>query len=92
MIFIIQSFSFYFSNDIPSFKSSHDFLANSQIQCSHAGDNIPEIYALKTISGVHYDGGHWFHVAENFMVQHSILKLSQREGKASEIYFLTDRG
>jgi hypothetical protein len=65
-------------------------------QCKYNENNDPaaaaELFYLQTISGVHYDGGHWFHVAENFMVQHSILRASQGEGKTPEVYFLTDRG
>jgi hypothetical protein len=63
-------------------------------------DDDPELFYLKTISGVHYDGGHWFHVAENFMVQHSLFrsrssstsKQGGEEAHAPEVYFLTDRG
>lgn len=34
----------------------------------------PVVYLLHTHLGVNYDAGHWFHMAENFMAQHSLLR------------------
>ena len=51
-----------------------------------------QLFYLKTTSGVNYDGGHWFHVAENFMVQHSILRKSGNLANSSTVFFVTDRG
>lgn len=31
------------------------------------------VFVLQTALGVNYDAGHWFHVAENFMAQHSLV-------------------
>lgn len=56
----------------------------------------PQLFHLKTSSGVHYDGGHWFHVAENFMVQHTLMRQRQKKtgvGLASskDVYLSIDR-
>jgi hypothetical protein len=32
------------------------------------------LYVMQTSLGVNYDGSHWFHVAENFMAQHSVVR------------------
>ena len=34
----------------------------------------PVFLNLKTALGVNYDGSHWFHMSENFMTYHSILR------------------
>jgi hypothetical protein len=56
----------------------------------------PQLFHLKTSSGVHYDGGHWFHVAENFMVQHTLMRQRQKSqgiglASSSEVYLSLDR-
>lgn len=48
------------------------------------------LYNLKTSLGVSYDAGHWFHMAENFMVHHSILRASSGQSNISEIYYNFD--
>eukprot|EP01032_Pedospumella_encystans_P009988 gene9988-11704_t len=45
----------------------------------------PVVYHLKTKMGVNYDAGHWFHMAENFMVQHSILRKAGELTNSSNI-------
>jgi hypothetical protein len=57
-------------------------------------EDMPVIYHLNTYSGVGYDGGHWFHVAENFMAQHSKLRSLRAEqpGQSSpRVFFHVDR-
>ena len=51
----------------------------------------PVLLNLRTKSGVNYEGGHWFHVAENFMVQHSILRSTYRLANSSHVYFNIDK-
>lgn len=57
----------------------------------------PQLFHLKTTSGVHYDGGHWFHVAENFMTQHTLLRQRQQQqgmmglATSSDVYISMDR-
>lgn len=98
-LFLILQFYSSPSSSSPSSSSfSSDHHQERKDQCKYNENNDPtatstaELFYLQTISGVHYDGGHWFHVAENFMVQHSILRASHSEGKTPEVYFLTDRG
>ncbi len=64
------------------------------------------LYNLKSSPHVNFEGNHWFHVAENFMVQHSILRASDNNAihsklpgsansdplhTSSEIYFNLER-
>ena len=100
ILFITQSFFGGSEAIFSSMGSGTDLSSGSadtiQSSCKYHDDD-PELFYLKTISGVHYDGGHWFHVAENFMVQHSLFRSreseqEEKEAKAPEVYFLTDRG
>jgi hypothetical protein len=52
----------------------------------------PVIYHLRTKMGVNYDAGHWFHMAENFMVQRSILRQSKLLSNASHVLYSFDKG
>ncbi len=54
--------------------------------------NIVALYNLKTKLGVSYDGGHWFHMAENFLTEHSLLRESNRQSNASTIMLNFDNG
>ena len=49
------------------------------------------LYNLNTKLGVTYDGSHWFHIAENFMTQHSILRTKQLQSCTQHIYFNLDK-
>ena len=40
----------------------------------------PTLYYLRTKLGVNYDAGHWFHMSENFMSAHSILRAKNSQG------------
>jgi len=67
------------SNPNMHFKGNHGGL-----ECSYqeregerdggSGSSVPTLYNMKTKMHVTYEGGHWFHMAENFMTQHSILR------------------
>jgi hypothetical protein len=60
-------------------------------QCNwKTGD--PVVYNLKTKMGVNYDAGHWFHMSENFMTQHSILREKHSLTNASIVYYNFDKG
>lgn len=52
----------------------------------------PVIYHLKTKLGVNYDAGHWFHMAENFMVQRSILREAKLLSNATQVFYSFDKG
>jgi hypothetical protein len=46
-----------------------------------------DITVLKTkLAGVSYEGGHWFHMAENFLAHHSDMKASNYEDFNSAPY------
>lgn len=51
----------------------------------------PVIYHMKTKMGVNYDAGHWFHMAENFMVQHSVLRNAGELTNASKVFYNFDK-
>jgi len=50
----------------------------------------PVLFHLRTKLGVNYDAGHWFHMAENFMVQHSILRSTNGLTNASIVIYNFD--
>eukprot|EP01033_Poteriospumella_lacustris_P011167 gene11167-7943_t len=41
---------------------------------------------------VHYDGGQWYHMAENFLVQHSLLKKHQALVDGKSVWYNFDKG
>eukprot|EP01041_Mallomonas_annulata_P012370 gene12370-26022_t len=49
-------------------------------------DGDPILFKIVTKSGVNYEGGHWFHIAENFMVQHSILRHQNKLANSSKVH------
>lgn len=66
-------------------------LVPQALQCGAAEyANMPAMFHLKTKLGVSYGGGHWFHMAENFMAQHSALRASKGGSTRSAIYFNFD--
>jgi len=38
----------------------------------------PTLYYLRTKLGVNYDAGHWFHMSENLLTAHSILRAARQ--------------
>ena len=83
--------------------SSHYFEINSSenvLLDKHTGiiqhkciwkEGDPVIYHLKTKMGVNYDAGHWFHMAENFMTQHSILRNAGELTNSSQVFYSFDK-
>jgi hypothetical protein len=55
-------------------------------------EDFPTYFELKTKLGVNYDAGHWFHMAENFMVYHSVLRQKHLLSNSSEVYLNFDKG
>ena len=45
----------------------------------------PVLYNIRTKLGVSYEASHWFHMAENVMAQHSILRESNRLANISSL-------
>lgn len=92
VIFLIYGESMWKSNDaLTSSAASH---SHHETCVWKEGD--PQLFHLKTSSGVHYDGGHWFHVAENFMVQHTLMRQRQLKtgmglATSSDVYLSLDR-
>jgi hypothetical protein len=59
-------------------------ISSSASKCNwKLGD--PVFLNIKTSLGVNYDGGHWFHMSENLMTLHSILR-NERTPTNSHIY------
>ena len=52
----------------------------------------PVFYILKTKMHINYNGGHWFHMAENFMAEYSQRRSQRTYSNASEIYYVFDEG
>jgi hypothetical protein len=68
------------------------FLQNHfQFQKCSPNSNSPILLNLKTKMHVSYDGGQWFHMAENFLVQHSLLAEQQRQLEGMSIWYNFDK-
>jgi hypothetical protein len=95
-VFILSSFflfflgyNFYVIVTSPS-RSQKLILSTRNEYCSwREGD--PVLYYLKTKLGVTYEADHWFHMAENFMVQHSILLKQNLLANSSVIFYDFDK-
>lgn len=58
-------------------------------QCTwQEGD--PTLYHLRTKLGVNYDAGHWFHMSENFLAEHSRLRATHLAANSSTVYLAFD--
>jgi hypothetical protein len=62
-----------------------------ETRCIATAD-APVIYNMRTALGVNYDAGHWFHMSENFMTQHSILRSKNLLTNASDVIYVFDKG
>lgn len=51
----------------------------------------PQLYHLKLSEHVNFFGSHWFHVAENVLVQHSILRKKDALSTSSEVFLDFER-
>jgi hypothetical protein len=76
-------------DEVSSEFSTHT-LGGKESGC-HWTEGSPVLYHLNTKLGVNYEGDHWFHIAENFMTQHSVLEASKRNTDSKVIYFDFDR-
>jgi hypothetical protein len=54
-------------------------------------ESDPVLYNMKTKMGVNYDAGHWFHMSENFMVQHSVLRKTGHLTNATHVIYNFDK-
>lgn len=52
----------------------------------------PSFVTLHTKQRVTYDGGQWFHMAENFLVQHSLLKKNKALPLSQQVFYNFDQG
>lgn len=59
--------------------------------CEWDVNNDPVIYKLKTKMGVNYEADHWFHMSENFMTSHSILREQNRLSNSNHIIYNFDK-
>jgi hypothetical protein len=58
-------------------------------QCTwQEGD--PTLYHLRTKLGVNYDAGHWFHMSENFLAEHSRLRAMRLAANSSTVFLAFD--
>ena len=55
-------------------------------------DESPTLIALRTRLNVFYDGSQWFHMAENYLVQHSLLQANQRLVSQKSVVYSFDSG
>lgn len=51
----------------------------------------PTLVSLHTKLRIYYDGGQWFHMAENFLVQHAILSQKDELLQAKHVYYNFDQ-
>jgi hypothetical protein len=86
LVYILYN-AFYVAENL-SEVNSH---SSSDRHCNWKADD-PVIYNLKTKMGVNYDAGHWFHMSENFMTQHSILRAKHSLTNATTVYYNFDKG
>eukprot|EP01039_Chlorochromonas_danica_P009398 gene9398-10381_t len=59
------------------------------VRC-HWTVNDPVVFNIRTKLGVNYDGGHWFHMAENILTMHSMLRAQGRLANSSQVFFNFD--
>ena len=63
---------------------SESITSGSTSRCNwKLGD--PVFMNIKTSLGVNYDGGHWFHMSENLMTLHTVLR-NERTVLNSNVY------
>jgi len=71
--------------------TSNNALPENPSTCKWSED-MPVVFNIKTKLGVNYDAGHWFHMAENIMTQHAILRKQKKLSNHSIIYYNFDKG
>ena len=92
-VIVIISLFVIFHLDLDHWHETFDELVGEEISTAGSKNNAckwqagdPSLYHLKTHLGVNYQGDHWFHIAENFMTQHSILRESKGNTASSTVY------
>lgn len=55
-------------------------------------ESDPAIFSMRTKTNVFYDAGQWYHMTENFLIQHSILREKNALASASQVFFNFDEG
>lgn len=81
----------YFSSNEVYFHDE-DYATNSHtIQLCKWEPTMPVFFNVKTHLGVNYDAGHWFHMAENLMVEHSILRKKNELANDSLVFYNFDK-
>jgi hypothetical protein len=88
VIFVaVTMFSTYYSELLPIPHLEH----HVHFRKCTPNSNSPILLNLKTHMQVYYDGGQWFHMTENFLVQHSLLAEQQRQLQGKSIWYNFDK-
>jgi hypothetical protein len=78
LVLVIALYSFISTTEDIYFDQSETSFHDKKSSSHHCDVNpsLPAVYLfnIKTKLGVNYDAGHWFHMAENLMVEHSLLR------------------
>lgn len=71
----------------------HHLILGHKHECHWNPSNHDAVlFNIHTKLGVNYDAGHWFHMAENIMVQHSLLRRVHGLTNATKVYYNFDQG
>lgn len=71
---------------VPGLRPGSATSSSRPAHCAWNAASSPVLYHLKTKLGVNYEGSHWFHMAENFLTQHSLVA----QTNASRVFFSFD--
>jgi hypothetical protein len=78
LVLVITLYTFISTTEDIYFDQLETSFHDTKSSSHHCDPNpsLPAVYLfnIKTKLGVNYDAGHWFHMAENLMVEHSILR------------------
>ena len=80
----------YLSSDDRYFHEQN-LISSSTINYCKWDTSMPVFVNVKTKLGVNYDAGHWFHMAENLMVEHALLQRKQGLLNSSIIFYNFDK-
>lgn len=80
----------YYSSDDVYFHQQERLISHTVNRCKW-DPSMPVFVNIKTQLGVNYDAGHWFHMAENIMVEHSILRKKDQLINNSIIFYNFDK-
>lgn len=79
------------SDDVYFHQQDQHFLTQNTINLCKWDETMPVFVNIKTKLGVNYEAGHWFHMAENIMVEHSILRKKEQLINHSMIFYNFDK-